>query len=86
MLVTLNKMGKADLIKWGDPKSKECKSEAKLYEATALLHGAKSSAFFKMQVHMHLYTHTYTYAPMRLCTHAHMRIYTHAHMHTCTHA
>ena len=35
--------------RWGDPKSKECKSEQRLQEATALLHGAKSSAFFKQQ-------------------------------------
>lgn len=49
VLVTLDKMGAADLIRWGDPKTKECKSEAKLQEATAILHGAKSSAFFRMQ-------------------------------------
>jgi len=49
VLVTLDKLGAADLIRWGDPKTKECKSEARLQEATALLHGAKSSSFFKTQ-------------------------------------
>jgi len=49
--VTLDKMGKAELIRWGDPKTKECKktSEKKLAECTALMHGAKSSAFFKQK-------------------------------------
>ena len=47
--VTLDKLGHGELIRWGDPKSKECKSDAKLPEATALLHGAKSSAFFKQK-------------------------------------
>jgi len=49
VLVTLDKMGAPDLIRWGDPKTKECKSEAHLQEATALLHGAQSAAFFKTQ-------------------------------------
>jgi len=39
----------ADKILWGDQKTRECKSEAKLSDATALLHGAKGSAFFKQQ-------------------------------------
>ena len=38
-----------DKICWGDVKTKECKSEMLLSTATSLLHGAKSSAFFKQQ-------------------------------------
>ena len=33
----------------GDAKTKDCKSSMKLEDAIALLHGAKSSAFFKQQ-------------------------------------
>ena len=36
-------------ICWGDQKTRECKSDAKLADATALLQGAKSSNFFKRQ-------------------------------------
>ncbi|KAL1524027.1 hypothetical protein AB1Y20_018941 [Prymnesium parvum] len=38
-----------DKICWGDVRTKDCKSELKLPEATAILHGAKSAAFFKQQ-------------------------------------
>ena len=38
-----------DKVVWGEVKSKDCKSEARLAEATALLHGPKSSNFYKCQ-------------------------------------
>jgi len=38
-----------DKICWGDVKTRKPASEVKLVEATALLHGAKSQNFFKMQ-------------------------------------
>lgn len=38
-----------DKIWWGDARTKDCKSSMKLEDAIALLHGAKSSAFFKQQ-------------------------------------
>ena len=34
---------------WGDAKTRECKSNMALGGATALLHGAKGSAFYKMR-------------------------------------
>ena len=36
-------------ICWGDQKTRDCKSDMRLSDASALLHGAKSSNFFKMQ-------------------------------------
>ena len=36
-------------VAWGDARTKETKSSMKLDDAIALLHGAKSSAFFKQQ-------------------------------------
>jgi len=36
-------------ICWGDVRNKETRSDMKLGDAVALLHGAKSSAFFKQQ-------------------------------------
>ena len=36
-------------LSWGDPKTRECKSDVRLSDATALLHGAKGSAFYKMR-------------------------------------
>ena len=47
--VTLDKFGAAELIRWGDSRTQDCKSEKRLTEATALLHGAKSSTFFKQK-------------------------------------
>lgn len=47
--VTLDKFGAAELIRWGDTRTQDCKSEKRLTEATALLHGAKSSTFFKQK-------------------------------------
>ena len=38
-----------DAIRWGDQKTKDCKSDMRLADATALLHGAKSSNFFKQR-------------------------------------
>lgn len=40
---------RGEKICWGDTKSKDCKSEQKLGDATALLYGAKSSSFFKQK-------------------------------------
>ena len=36
-------------IHWGDEKTRKCTSDQKLSEATGLIHGAKSAAFFKQQ-------------------------------------
>lgn len=43
------KIDAANKISWGDTRTKEPKSSMKLGDAIALLHGAKSSAFFKQQ-------------------------------------
>ena len=36
-------------LTWGDAKSRDGKSEARLSDATALLHGAQGPAFYKMK-------------------------------------
>ena len=38
-------------VMWGDAKGKKVESTLSLNDATALLHGAKSSAFFKQRVY-----------------------------------
>ncbi len=43
------KLDASDKVCWGDARTKETKSSIKLDDAIALMHGAKSSAFFKQQ-------------------------------------
>ena len=47
--VYVGRSPQGDQIFWGDQKTRECKSSAKLHDATALMHGAKSQNFFKQQ-------------------------------------
>jgi hypothetical protein len=47
--VYVGRSPQGDKIFWGDQKTRECKSDARLSDATALMHGAKSQNFFKQQ-------------------------------------
>ena len=47
--VYIGRSPQGDKIHWGDQKTRKCESEMKLGDATALIHGAKSQAFFKQK-------------------------------------